>query len=400
MQRVKMDSRSTSLSKTNKVLWDVLFSVAAIRVPGLQIPECVGAWVGGTSRVGCVMRSRARTDGVTGGCCRFHPPAERQTDGMNRSVARAGSAARPAAASGTRLDKIDMSLDDIIKLNKQQWNVKRAVPLRRTPTLNETQWPKVQQRRMGNWRGIPQRYGTVVNRQAPLEKRRGFVPLRRRPQGVITGLAARKASLLRRGMNTINRSTLNHKQAVQRPRSLLQRNNIALRQNEGQRRPIVSLWRPNQFKRRNPVQTSLPRMSAQMQQNKEARQATYLSKRGLKVHMQTGQELKGTAAKKTAQSGRVPSTNGGILTVSIQNPSASSPPVSQSFRITRPPLIPFTIKKESGEKKEPPKGVSLEFDINSVGKQTGITLNERFAILKERRTVDTSCKGGRFVTVR
>ncbi|RXM30834.1 UAP56-interacting factor [Acipenser ruthenus] len=59
----------------------------------------------------------------------------------------------------------------------------------------------------------------------------------------------------------------------------------------------------------------------------------------------------------------------------------------------------FTQMLEDLEEKKVPKGVSLEFDINSVGKQTALTLNERFKILKDQRTAVAQTKGSRFVTV-
>ncbi|XP_072330261.1 UAP56-interacting factor-like isoform X2 [Scyliorhinus torazame] len=314
-----------------------------------------------------------------------------------------------AAVGDTWPDKLDMSLDDIIKLNKQQRNVKKALPLKGKQALNGSFPFKMQQKRSSSWRGIPQRFGTAVNRQVPMGKRRGSGPWRKRFQGVITGLAARKALMLRKWINPLNRSSLSQK-VGQRSRAPLQRNTPVMRQNEEQWKCMPTLMHSMQLKRRNPVQTNSFRAPAKMQQTKEVRQATFLFKRGLKVHMQTEQGVNGAATKKrtepwlsnssaaTFDQSRVPVSSGGILTVSIQNPSAKNTD-SQPFRIRRPPLMPFAVKKEIDEKKEPPKGVPLEFDINSVGRQTGITLNERFAILKERRTAETPSKGGRFVTV-
>uniref|UniRef100_A0A672T2X9 UAP56-interacting factor n=1 Tax=Sinocyclocheilus grahami TaxID=75366 RepID=A0A672T2X9_SINGR len=68
-------------------------------------------------------------------------------------------------------------------------------------------------------------------------------------------------------------------------------------------------------------------------------------------------------------------------------------------------LHPVTPARPSPPREEPerkpPKGVTLQFDINSVGKQTEMTLNERFRLLKDQRVAaaQQSSKGGRFVTV-
>ncbi|XP_062901680.1 UAP56-interacting factor-like isoform X2 [Mobula hypostoma] len=309
------------------------------------------------------------------------------------------------STADTGPDKLDMSLDDIIKLNKRQRNVKKSVPRRGKQTLNRSSYSTMQLKRSSNWRGIPQRPGKAVNRQIPVGRRKVSGPRRRRFQGLVTGLATRKALMLQKSIST-QRLSLSHKAGRRTP---LPKTTSVFGQNEGQQRFMSSLKHSLQLKR-NSIQMNFPRIPVQAQQNKEARQATFLFKRGLKVHMQTEQGMKGRSIKRqmrqwstnsdtvTVDQSRIPSTSRGVLTVSIQNPSAKNTD-SQQFRVRHPSLIPFAIKKDSTEKREPPKGVQLEFDINSVGKQTGITLNERFAILKERRIAVASSKGERFVTV-
>lgn len=142
------------------------------------------------------------------------------------------------------------------------------------------------------------------------------------------------------------------------------------------------------------------RIGNKLNQQKDTRQATFLFRRGLKVQaqVQSTDDLDNQTVKRTRQ-WRTSTTSGGILTVSIDNPGAIISPISQKLQLTRSPVPPFLMKRDQSEEKKIPKGVPLQFDINSVGKQTGMTLNERFGILKEQRTALSQNKGSRFVTV-
>uniref|UniRef100_A0A2K5IXU4 UAP56-interacting factor n=1 Tax=Colobus angolensis palliatus TaxID=336983 RepID=A0A2K5IXU4_COLAP len=51
--------------------------------------------------------------------------------------------------------------------------------------------------------------------------------------------------------------------------------------------------------------------------------------------------------------------------------------LTQKPRLTRTAAPSFLTKREQSDARKVPKGVPLQFDINSVGKQTGMTLNER-----------------------
>ncbi|XP_036822663.1 UAP56-interacting factor isoform X3 [Oncorhynchus mykiss] len=242
---------------------------------------------------------------------------------------------------------------------------------------------------------------------------------RRRGQGVITGLAARKTAALQKGISPLNRPAINRKLRPFNNRSRPFNNRsrpfnnqsrpfiqpAQYRQVQGQRRPYrqtdvqrrLDSTRPFQQRRRPlpPVQTQ-----------REARQAMFLSRRGLKVHAQVPKPTLTSispAPVRTRQ-WRTSTNSSGILTVSIDNPTAmtqSEPPCAWSLHPSAPTSsAPVKMKVEEEKKTEPPKGVPLQFDINSVGKPTAMTLNERFRLLKDERvaTAQTS-KGSRFVTV-
>lgn len=252
---------------------------------------------------------------------------------------------------------------------------------------------------------------------------RKFVPPtggKRRGQGVITGLAARKTALLK-GVSPLNRPALNrmprNRRTPSRPgqsratlnsSTFTQRTRPFVVQREAQRRQTYTQRWP--YTQRD-TQKALPHRPFQLHRkwngpsvhepHREARQATFLSRRGLKVQTRMQKTDPSTQRTQRTRPWRTPQTNTGILTVSIDNPTARTQPEpahSWSLHPTTP--VPPPTPAEEPERK-PPKGVALQFDINSVGKQTTMTLNERFRILKDKRIAATkqSSKGGRFVTV-
>ncbi|XP_047646148.1 UAP56-interacting factor isoform X1 [Phacochoerus africanus] len=305
----------------------------------------------------------------------------------------------PKARSNENLDKIDMSLDDIIKLNRKEGKKQNFPRLNRRLQQSGTRQFRMRVR----W-GIQQNSGFGKN---SLSRRGRVMPGKRRPYGIITGLAARKATGIRKGISPMNRPPLSDKN-IERYFPALKRKANLLRQNEVQRKPVAVLKRPNQLNRKNNIPANFTRSGNKLSHQKDTRQATFLFRRGLKVQAQlnTEQLLDDVVAKRTRHfwifetRWRTSTTNGGILTVSIDNPGAVQCPVTQKPRLTRTAVPSFLTKREQSDVKKVPKGVPLQFDINSVGKQTGMTLNERFGILKEQRATLTFNKGGsRFVTV-
>ncbi|XP_053167330.1 UAP56-interacting factor isoform X2 [Hemicordylus capensis] len=303
-----------------------------------------------------------------------------------------GPGVAPLRSTSETLEKIDMSLDDIIKLNKKEERKQYSPRVKRGVQLNGTRQFKM---RRTKW-GIQEYAGFGKTRLG----RRKRVAGKRQPYGVKTGLAARKALRAPQGISPLNRPPLSEKN-VQRNYSVLKRKTTTQRQSELQRKQGAVIRSPTlMLNRRTNMQSPSARIGNKLYQQKDTRQATFLFRRGLKVKAQVHPEddLSGQGTTR-AHPWRTSTTNGGILTVSIDNPGAVPSPISLKPRLTSTPMPPFLMKSGQSEEKKIPKGVPLQFDINSVGKQTNMTLNERFGILKEQRTALSQNKGSRFVTV-
>ncbi|XP_073445387.1 UAP56-interacting factor [Dendrobates tinctorius] len=274
----------------------------------------------------------------------------------------------PSAAD---IDKIDMSLDDIIRLNKQEQQSQAMFN-----GGSRSNYFQHFRNNRGKW-GAQRLPGS------------GNMRVQRRPYGAKPGFHRMSAWS---GVSPFSRS-------------------LRMRHSTPQRLPFrrkINFSRPMDFRSKSPTalhrfpfnsnysHANTFRSGLRMRQQRDTRQATYFLRRGLKVQTRMdGDQREEILVPSRSDSWQTSMNRSGLLTVSFGNPSAV--PSTMGTMSSRP-LLPFLLKKEGAEAKVP-KGVPLSFDINSIAKQTGITLNERFKILKEQRLSQTLNKGSRFVTV-
>uniref|UniRef100_UPI00398F59EE UAP56-interacting factor-like isoform X3 n=1 Tax=Pristiophorus japonicus TaxID=55135 RepID=UPI00398F59EE len=284
----------------------------------------------------------------------------------------AESAAEPAPMEVEKSsEKIDMSLDDIIELNKRETGLTTPT-LSRTREQQKRQWnvgPRKPQYQLG--RGVQQ------NVQGPNRLRRKTFGLqgyggadqrwqtqakntRTRPNG-------RRPIVAAKGV-----SPLNHKPTIHT--DLQQTRPIR----KGTQRFIFGRAQQTQ-KRFRPTGQGPPIPKRIMFQNRGARQQkkqqTQKQQRQTPVNINRGFSPMGARAGQQKQRTR------------IRRP-----------RIQRPSLIG---RKRTATKavRRQPKGVYLGFNFKSIANQTSVTLNDRFSSMKIRRRTAVSRRGGRTVTL-
>ncbi|XP_033906427.1 UAP56-interacting factor-like isoform X2 [Acipenser ruthenus] len=315
----------------------------------------------------------------------------------------AGSMADPEPMEADRSsEKIDMSLDDIIKLNKREQQSCQSAS-----KTGLQQQPGNRSRAPGNRRATGQQRAPF-RRGGAQQSQQGFYRFRLMGQAQ-QGFNRRQPYNLRRfprrapfppsGVSPLNRKASLAKVNTAAISSVNNRPELLRAQQPPTRRPF---WQPFRGPRaagrsRIPLQNrGLKLQQIQQRQTKINLNRGFPSRQSDRKLIEKYQKIR---------SWRQPAAPGSILTVSVANPMAAQETAAVSPR--RPPRVrikrPAVLERQGAEDEETlhpqPRGIPLRFNFKALANQTRVTLNDRFSSLKIKGLCAVPRTGGRTVTL-
>ncbi|XP_066435993.1 UAP56-interacting factor-like isoform X2 [Eleutherodactylus coqui] len=255
--------------------------------------------------------------------------------------------------------KIDMSLDDIIRLQKEESDTQS--------TVNQTRQNGRIKR--GNFQNRRYFRNAPRNQQGSGRPKPGFrqqrypgVTVRNNALGPITRRRAAASRSNVSPLNRLNLSTTSSNMMVQTRTQKVQRNTNRYK---AANRPAQSLPRRINTQNRRP----------QMGNGQRPQRANTVNRNRLTQQVTMNRGKRQTNARWQINDGF-----GSTLTVSVPNPKASFVPQSKKAVIKRPG---GRFRKTGARPTDPPpKGVPLRFNFRAMANHTNVTLNERFSSLK------------------
>ncbi|KAM3910711.1 UAP56-interacting factor-like [Leptodactylus fuscus] len=273
--------------------------------------------------------------------------------------------------------KIDMSLDDIIKLQKEESGAQSI--------FHQTvQNGRIKRGNFQNKRYFrnPPRNQQGLGRPKPGFKQQRYpgVTVRNNALGPIT---RRRAAASLSNVSPLKRPNLTTKSSPKMANTQTQKVQRNAKKYRVASIPVQSLTRSTIN-----AQNRRPQMrDGQSQQ----RTNTVIPNRRLT------QQVTMNRGKRPTNARRWQNTDGfgNTLTVSVPNPKASFAPQTKKPVMKRP--VGRFRKTEGQPKGPPPKGVPLRFNFRAMANHTNVTLNERFSTLKIKGQYTPARRGGRTV---
>ncbi|XP_077304354.1 UAP56-interacting factor-like isoform X1 [Lithobates pipiens] len=272
--------------------------------------------------------------------------------------------------------KIDMSLDDIIKLQKEE-----SDPRPSSSQAGQEIRTRINFRNMRFFRAPPR------NQQGPLRSKPGFKQQR------FSRVNTRNASF---GPVTRQRATFNGVSPLNRPNK-----NTPSSQNLGQAQSQKAKTIAKKY-RTSPVPVQ---MITRSRNNIQNRAQQFRTGQGQQRRNAFNENRRLTQQFKINRSNRQLNTRswqndegfGTTLTVSVPNPKANRGSQAIKPGIKQPGgKFKKTGVRPSGP---PPKGVPLRFNFRAMANHTNVTLNDRFSSLKIKGQFTPARRGGRTVTL-
>ncbi|XP_073494030.1 UAP56-interacting factor-like isoform X2 [Phyllobates terribilis] len=271
--------------------------------------------------------------------------------------------------------KIDMSLDDIIRLQKEESDSQS--------TMNQTsQNGRI---RRGNFQNKRYFRNPPRNQQGPSRLRPGFK--QQRYHGVIRNNALGPITRQRAAASLSNVSPLNRPNLTSASTQNLVK--IQTRKVQQSAKPYRAANIPVQpLGRRINTQNRRPQIGDRRRQ-----QRTNIVNRNRRLT----QQVAINRGKRQTNAGRWQNNDGfgSTLTVSVPNPKAGFIPQPKKPAMKRPG---GRFRKTGAQSTDPPpKGVPLRFNFRAMANRTNVTLNERFSTLKIKGQYTPARRGGRTV---
>ncbi|MBN3315944.1 UIF factor, partial [Atractosteus spatula] len=289
-------------------------------------------------------------------------------------------------------EKIDMSLDDIIKLNKNEQKSNQEKTSKNNRGAATTRKKLVGATNISRQQRIPFRRVPYQAQQGPYYLRsmgqdlQGFK--RRIPYNL------RKASLVAKGVSPLNRNAWNTqgKQAVRafESNSWGQRFRQQTSQPQFRKRFWQTFRGPPTTSRSIPMQYRGQRQQQLQYRQKQERHERHNINRGFSGRNNNRKSAEGF---QKGRSWRQTQSSGSILTVEVPNSVATPGTVAK-----RPSLLKRSTQDFDASPPQP-KGIPLRFNFKAIANQTKVTLNERFTFLKIRGSTAGPQRGRRTVTL-
>ncbi|XP_068105666.1 UAP56-interacting factor-like isoform X2 [Hyperolius riggenbachi] len=268
--------------------------------------------------------------------------------------------------------KIDMSLDDIIKLQKEELDP------RRPPSTQAGQNGDVNIRRGRFFKGPPR------NQQGPGRPKLGFkqqrYPIANTRNNAFGPVTRRRAAAYLSNVSPLNRPKIvqnfgpGQTQKMQ-PMTKKYRSSAA---------PLQTLSRRNNLQNRMPQRRpgQGQQRTTAISQGRTLTQQVSMNRNRRQLNTRRWQNNDGL---------------GTTLTVSVPNPKANRAPQADRPAMRRP--AGRFGKTSAHLRGPPPKGVPLRFNFRAMANHTNVTLNERFSTLKIKGQFTPARRGGRTVTL-